>query len=490
MSFPTLGFSEEWFSWGLALIIGFPLIVVILGELIHRLERAHSPWHNIVRFIQRFIVPQLVLLLITTRILEMAPDHLLVKIIETLLWIFIIYAAISALNLLLFTESENSWRIKIPKLLQDMGRIVIVALGSALVLSNVWGFELGKMLAALGVGSIVLGLALQDTFSSLFSGFSLLSSNQFRVGDWLQVDDHIGQVTNVNWHSVTLLNRDEDIIIIPNSDLAKGKFINYSHPYPRHTERVNFDFSFDDAPHKVKYVLLQAAADTDDILTDPAPKVFLTSYDEFSVRHQILFSIRHYRDLPRIRDSFLSRVWYIAQREGITFPTRAHEVFVMPTPESQHVSEQSRILEVMKQSPLLHDKDSDILHNIAKHAQILPYGTDEKIIHQGVHSNDFFIMLSGEAVEYYQDAQGKRHRLNTLAEGEVLGLISLVRNSPDEVTVVTQCDAEVIRIQEKYAHLLLHRHPELTVIIEKIIETQQQELRSIDTEVQNETVSS
>ena len=43
------------------------------------------------------------------------------------------------------------------------------------------------MLAALGVGSVVLGLALQDTLGALFSGITLLSARQFRTGDWLRV---------------------------------------------------------------------------------------------------------------------------------------------------------------------------------------------------------------------------------------------------------------------------------------------------------------
>ena len=62
------------------------------------------------------------------------------------------------------------------------------------------------------MGSIVLGLALQDTFSALFSGFSLVSSRQFKEGDWLEVGGDIGKIIHVTWRTVTLLNLDEDII--------------------------------------------------------------------------------------------------------------------------------------------------------------------------------------------------------------------------------------------------------------------------------------
>ncbi|MEZ5535195.1 MAG: mechanosensitive ion channel [Thiolinea sp.] len=266
MSSLYIDLSQSWVIWGAALVIAFPLLVILTGELAHHLEREESKYVSLIRFGQRFIMPQLVLLLITTRILELSHQSVVVKIIETLLWVFIIYAVVTLFNLLVFSESGGRWQIKAPKLLLEVMRIIIMALGIAIVLSKVWGFELGKMMAAFGVGSIVLGLALQDTMSSLFSGFSLISSKQFKEGDWLKVGDHIGRVIQVNWRSVTLLNRDDDVILIPNSDLAKGQFVNFSHPYPHHVERVNFDFSFDDAPHKVKQVLIKAALDTPGIL--------------------------------------------------------------------------------------------------------------------------------------------------------------------------------------------------------------------------------
>lgn len=480
-----MGFDigQGWFGWGLALIIGFPLLVVLLGELAHSLDKQESPFGSAVRFIQRFVMPQLVLLLIATRILELPPDHVFVKIVETLLWIFIIYAAVSLFNLVVFSEGGGFWQFKAPKLLLDVARLVIVAFGAAIVLSNVWGFELGKMMAAFGVGSIVLGLALQDTFSSLFSGFALISSKQFKEGDWLQVGEHIGRVIHVSWRSTTLLNRDEDIIIIPNSDLAKGQFINFSHPYPRHVERVNFDFSFDDAPHKVKRILIRTALETPGVLSDPSPEVALISYDEFTVRHEIRFWIDHYSDLPKIRDNFVSRVWYAAKRGGITFPTRAHEVFMMEAPPDTRVDEQQQILVALKNSPLLGKLEPALLESIAERSHLQPFGKGEPVIRQGHYSNDCFMLYSGSATEHYTDAKGRQQQLNHLSLGEMFGVVSLVRDSADEVSVITDEDSEVIVINEEATRRIIPQHPEVAIMLEKVIETRLKELRVLEEHV-------
>jgi small-conductance mechanosensitive channel len=473
--------ESSWFIWGVVLVIAFPVLVVFLGELSHKLEKDNSQWNGVIRFMQRFVLPQLVLLLIFTKLLEFPTDHVAVKVVETFLWIFLIYVAMTVINLVLFTDSEDSsWRIKVPKLLLDFARALIVALGAAFVLSNVWGFELGKMLAALGVGSIVLGLALQDTLSSLISGFSLVSSRQFRIGDWLEVDGAIGKVININWRTVTLLNRDDDIIIIPNSQLAGAKFINYSYPYPHHIERVNFDFSFEDAPHNVKKALVEAALNTKGVLADPAPKVDLISYDEFSVRHQVRFCIQDYKDLPVIRDRFVSSVWYVAKRKGITFPTRAHEVINLEPEAVEMESVVKANLAILKASHLLQGKDMMILREMAEHSKRLEFGQGEFIIRQGSHSDDFFILLSGGAVEYYRDSAGELHRLNTLTVGDIFGLVSLIRNNPDEVSIIASEDAEVLSVQEDRAVRLLQKYPALSGNIESMIEAQKQELKDIE----------
>lgn len=474
--------QTSWFIWGVVLMIAFPLLVVILGELGHKLEKKNSPWNELIRFIQRFIIPQLVLLLIFTRLLEFEEDDVIVKLIETLLWIFLIYAAMTVVNLLFFTDSQNPrWRIRVPKLLLDFARILVVALGTAFVLSNIWELELGKMLAALGVGSIVLGLALQDTLSSLIAGFSLVSSRQFRLDDWLEVDGTVGKVININWRTMSLLDRNEDVIIIPNSRLSSAKFLNFSYPYPRHVERVNFDFSFDDPPYKVKKALIDAALKTEGILSDPPPMVDLVSYDEFSIRHQVRFFIDDYQKLPIIRDRFVSSIWYVARRESLTFPTRSHEVsfFDAEKPNEQQ-AQMNNTLETLKHAPIFRDKSNQFLNDLANDSTHLVYGKGEFITQQNKRLPHFLLLLLGEAIEYYQDSEGEQHRLNTLTKGDVFGLVSLFRNSPQTVSIISLSDTSALAIDEKNMEKLLQQYPTLSDHIEQLIDTQQKEINLIE----------
>lgn len=483
MSFSEIDFSQPWLIWGIILIVGFPMLVVGLGESIHHLEKQRSPYKAPTQFLQRFLLPQLVFFIILVKALDLPVDNVFVKINETLLWVFIIFSTISFFNLLVFnSEGKHAWQIQAPRLLLDVIRVILVAVGTAIVLSNVWGFELGKMLAALGVGSIVLGLALQDTLSSLFAGFSLLSSSQLKEGDWLKIGDHIGKVVHVSWRTTTILNRDEDIILVPNSDLAKSQVVNFSHPYPRHVERVNFDFSFDDSPYKVKQVLLESARNTPGILSDPPPAVDLISYDEFSVRHQVRFWIAGYTNLPQIRDEYMSSIWYLAKRRGLTFPTRAHEVTMLPAEVADEFTTDD-IFERLNESTLWRNKDPLILQEMASNAKVLHFGKGDAIIRQNEDSDDFFMLLEGKAHESYADAFGVSHKLNELAPGDFCGLISLVRNCADEFSVFADIDSVAISIDETSTNKLLLKHPEIAEQIETMIEVQHFELEKINNRV-------
>lgn len=466
------GLQQPWFAWGIGLILVFPLLIVALGEIIQRLENQESPWATPVKNIRHLVLPQLVIMLILIKVMGITGDSVWVRINVTLFWVFVIHVSLSMLNLMIFSgiNDTTGWRAKIPKLVIDFARAVLVILGAALVLSYVWGLELGRLLTALGVGSIVIGLALQDTLGSLFSGVALISSRQFKVGDWLYVGDkEEGKVISMNWRTVTLLTRDEDIIIVPNSELAKGKFMNYSFPYPRHMERVKFDFSFDDAPHVIKKALTEAALSTPGVLSDPAPKVALLSYDEFSVSHEVQYFIADYIHQPSIRDSFMSRIWYVAKRHGITFPTRAHEIIMYDAKQASASSVEDQCKKHLHKVSFLKSKNSAI-NEIATTAQLLDYGTGEEIIIQGSKADYLYIVVSGKALEFFIDSQGKKHDMNTLSQSDFFALKPLIRREPSDITAIALTDMQVIGITQEATYRLMEHFPELAAEMEQVIE--------------------
>lgn len=463
--------KQSWAYWGVALIFGMPLALLILTELINTLRRRHSIFSGIATNIRNIFLPVTFIYLLTHFVLELDAHSLSLKLSATLMWIILIHSSLSFINTLIFSEYlSEEVRHKIPKLLVDFGRIFLVLLGTAFVMSTVWGADLGSLLAALGVGSVVLGLALQDVLGGLFSGLALLSSRPFVVNDWIKVGDTEGRVISIDWRAVSLETRENDVVTIPNSVLANTEFENYLRPNIYHMERVGFDISFEDPPTKVKKLFLDAAFATEGILDTPPPVAALISYDEFSIHYEVRYFIEDYANQPIIRDDFSSRIWYANRREGITFPTRAHEIYRFDGHEM--VEKPATTADTAKRLGQLNvlDLNSDDLLELAEHSQIEFYGQGECMAWRGETSKRFYIILEGEALEKMPNNSGTMQTIRTLKRGDFFGVAGMIRKEPHTTNIIAKDDIEVISIELQTMRKVLQLNPHVAQCLESITE--------------------
>ncbi|WP_457300866.1 mechanosensitive ion channel family protein, partial [Phyllobacterium sp. P5_D12] len=117
------------------------------------------------------------------------------------------------------------------RLVQDLV-VGLIYLGATLsVVAYVLGVPVGTLIATSGVFAIILGLAMQSTLSDVFSGIALNLGRPYSIGDWIVLNDKIeGRVVETNWRSTHLLNSTNDLVVLPNSFLAKVGLTNLSSP--------------------------------------------------------------------------------------------------------------------------------------------------------------------------------------------------------------------------------------------------------------------
>jgi len=166
--------GEVWLWWGIGIVLLYPLFMIILNELMYRLTKGNSEFLHIVIHVRNIVLPVFLLYLLLAKIIVLPDSNIALRIIKTIFWILLIHFILKTVNAILFSDTFR-FQERIPKLLVDFIRAFLVLFGVALVAADVWGADLGKLLAALGMGSLVLGLALQDVLGGLFSGIALLS---------------------------------------------------------------------------------------------------------------------------------------------------------------------------------------------------------------------------------------------------------------------------------------------------------------------------
>jgi len=459
--------------WAIALIVFFPLLILVLGELIQRYQRQNRPLASTLRIIRNLVLPVLALMLFMQKILQLNLTSSLVKGIQTLFWICLIHASLSLLNVVLFEQAQsNTWRSRVPKLLIDLSRLILILVGSAIVLATVWNADLAGLATALGVSSIVIALALQDTLGSVMSGIALLFERPFSVGDWLKVGEVVGQVIDINWRAVRLQTFERELIIIPHKLISGDIVRNFSQPLRLHAERFRVGFSYQDAPNLAKQILKSTALATEGILTEPEPQVFTLSYDDFAITYEVKFFIEDYSQLETIRDRFVTRVWYAAQRNNlmIPFPTRTLYHYHGPTTQAQGQSKKvaESLQSISAFVPL--EKEPQPLTTFSDGIVLQHFGAGEYIVREGDAGNALYIIVSGQASLLVTDSQGKEQEILPLQVGEFFGEMALFSGETSPVAIAAVGDLEVMTLSLNVINQMIERQPSFAREIGQILE--------------------
>ena len=456
----NISLSDDWLLWGTILIVGFPLLMLGLGELTLRLDRRRRPLVKVVRELRNWVFPLAGLFFLLTKVLGLEQDQLPIQLVETLAWIALIAAALSFANIVLFTDAKpNSWQANMPKLFRDLIRTLLILVGGALVLSTVFNQDLGGLVATLGIGGIVIGLALQDTLGNLFSGVALLFERPFEIGDWLEVDGAQGKVIEVNWRSVHLVTRDLEQLVVPNSALASAVIRNYSKPAARCVLPVDIGFSYDDPPNKVKRVMREAALDTKGVLSNPSPVVQTISYDDFSIAYRVRLFIDDFDQEKAIRDDFVTRIWYAARRSGLAIPFPIRDVFHHQAPKVSSDDSLRRLANYMKSLPSLAMVEDEVLEEISPQVTLTHFGRGESILVQGQVGVKVHFILAGRATVFATSAEGRRQPVAELSRGDFFGYAALLANEPSANSVSATEDLEVLVIETDAVQRMLNKSP-------------------------------
>ncbi len=307
--------QQPWFGWALLVVIGLPVLTIVLTEVEARLVRRRSSMARPVRMLRAFVLPVGALLVLLTQIPNsvVSNEGGIVKITATVLGLLVLVFVLSGLNTALFLNaSAASWRGRMPSIFIDIVRIIIIGVGLAVLLSVVWGADVGGLFAALGVTSIVLGLILQNALGSIVGGLLLLFEQPFKLGDWIEYSKVRGRIVGVNWRAVHI-EVENGIQIVPNSSLAEGAFTNLSRPTTHFVETVELTFTENDPPRDVIDLCNEVARG----LPRLAPGHEVGTVRTGSGTYATSIPLVTFADSGEARAELLTRLWYAARRANL-----------------------------------------------------------------------------------------------------------------------------------------------------------------------------
>jgi hypothetical protein len=362
-----------------------------------------------------------------------------------------------------------------PNLLFQFLRALLVFAALTYLLAAVWKIDVTKIMGTLGIGSLVIALALQDTLSNLVSGFLLIIESPFKVGDWIKVGDTEGEVVEINWRAVRIRTLDRDIVVIPNGNLGKEKIINFVLGDPLHAVRLSLPLSAKDHPDRVRHALRDAALSIDGILPQPAPRIDPKEYHKGSITYEARFFITDYPRTEEISREFLSRAYYAIRRAGLVHPVPDSIEEVLPATEISATSS-AELLPTLQAQPLFAHLDRPALETLAATARIELFGEGERIVTAGRPDTAFHILLGGRVALSNSTGQTLTH----LGEGDFLGEMVLLPGEKSQATAEVRHTATVLRIDPAALNALVQKHPRFALEISQFIDERRKLLRTPD----------
>lgn len=119
------------------------------------------------------------------------------------------------------SSTMRDWILKSLKLLLGV-------VGAAAIL-QIWGIEIGPLVAGLGLFGLAAALAAQDLFKNLLSGVLIIAEKRFDPGQWIKVDGVVeGTVESIGFRSTMVRQFDKAVVQVPNAKLADTAVINFS----------------------------------------------------------------------------------------------------------------------------------------------------------------------------------------------------------------------------------------------------------------------
>lgn len=340
-------------------------------------------------------------------------------------------------------------------------------------------------LAVIGGGlGLGIGFGLQDITKNFISGLTLLFERPIKPGDFIEIENVKGYVTEISTRSTVVETQDGSEIFIPNSFFINHRFTNWS--YNSFTARIIIPITvaYQSDLVLVTELLLQSAYQESRVVAQPSPEVLFVGFGDSSLNLELRVWINPIDQEPEIRSNLNFIIEYLFRQYNITIPFPQRDVWLKNYPDV--LGDKNINISQEKNNQNHH-------HKFKKSIKDMLWGVDyfqdfneieiRKLIESGYRKNlekeqilfkeneigdTFYIILSGKVKVFVEKIN--KH-LNYLEAGSFFGELSLMLGMPRTATVKAVEPTILFCINQANFRKLLMKNPELyDLIVNKLSE--------------------
>jgi len=203
-------------------------------------------------------------------------------------------------------------------------KILLFAIGGMLVLDNL-GISLTPLLTTLGIGSLGVAIALQDTLGNAFAGLHIKADRPIEVGQFIRLDSgDEGYVERIGWRSTHIRMLPNKAAVVPNSKLVQSTIINYDLPDPEVAVLVQVGVHYDSNLPDVERVTCEVASEimrtVQGAVSTFDPFIRYHTFNQSSIDFTVILRAQRFVDNFLIKHEFIKALQARYRKEGIVIP--------------------------------------------------------------------------------------------------------------------------------------------------------------------------
>ncbi|WP_230481112.1 mechanosensitive ion channel family protein [Sphingomonas sp. Leaf21] len=211
--------------------------------------------------------------------------------------------------------------------------IVVIAFFFAMDLLEI---DLTSLALFSGGFGLAIGFGLQKTIGNLIAGIILLMDRSIKPGDVIALQNEIGWVNKIGVRAVSIITRDGKEHLIPNENLMTQEVENWSYSDRNVRVRIPVSIAHDCDLRLAQELMLRAANESPRVLKSPKPNVWLMSFGDYALQHEILAWISDPESgVGNVRSDVLNRLWFLFKEHGIGLPYPQRDIHIRSLPTGE-----------------------------------------------------------------------------------------------------------------------------------------------------------
>ncbi len=247
--------------------------------------------------------------------------------------IYTIFSAFSNLTKPLLTMlGDSSWLT--PAMSTWLSRVagVLIWVVAITMMLDIWGIEIGPIIAGLGLFSVAVALGAQDMFKNIIAGIFILSEKRFQPGDRIRIGDGLhGIVESIGFRSTQVRLLDTSPVFVPNTDLSDLQVTNHQEmSYRRLSWTVNLVYNTSSSQLKeICNEIQEYINSSKDFTQNPGQENFVkvTELGSSSIDLTILCYLKvvSYTEFSQIKQDLIFKIMESvkANKSDFAFPSRS-----------------------------------------------------------------------------------------------------------------------------------------------------------------------